>query len=137
MKLSLKDDPEEIAKWIEDRKRNYPTEANKLLKEQEYLRKLALGEINPSEKSKKKDKRKRDNEEGTSDSKKRSRTCVYFAKGKCKNGDECRYAHADKEDQPLKTHKKEIPAMKSLNVHKRMNLFRMVIGVYVTYIKLI
>lgn len=66
------DTPEEIAKWIEERKKNYPTEANVARKKEEAVK---AGE-----------KRKREQEE-------LGPICNYFARGRCTRGDACKYRH--------------------------------------------
>jgi hypothetical protein len=64
---------EEIAKWIEERKKNYPTEANVAKKKEEA-----------TEQKKKRKEAGLDDERGV---------CAQFRRGRCSRGNSCRFRH--------------------------------------------
>jgi hypothetical protein len=80
MNLSL-ESPEEIAKWIEERKKRYPTDENiKKKQEEAESQKKRKAEDAPIEKKK---------------------PCKYFRQGKCRRGDQCTFLHQQKSEQRL------------------------------------
>jgi hypothetical protein len=80
MNASL-ESPEEIAKWIEERKKRYPTDENiKKKQEEAELNKKRKAKTVPTEKKK---------------------SCKYFRQGKCRRGDECTFLHQEKSNQQL------------------------------------
>ncbi|KAJ3370076.1 hypothetical protein GGF31_004693 [Allomyces arbusculus] len=120
------DTPEALAKWIEDRKRRYPTDANIQKKKDEIAAKIARGELLPNGKRPPKPRPERlakrprtdadcpaadgDNdapdELGTHDGAtagggdaefapvhKSHRICIYWRRGHCRSGDNCRFRH--------------------------------------------
>ncbi|KNE70442.1 hypothetical protein AMAG_20117 [Allomyces macrogynus ATCC 38327] len=115
------DTPEALAKWIEDRKKRYPTDANIQKKKDEIAAKIARGELLPNGKRPPKPrperpvKRPRTNADGEDDAPdqlgtndgaaatdasegfapvhKSHRICVYWRRGHCRNGDNCRFRH--------------------------------------------
>ncbi|KNE71281.1 hypothetical protein AMAG_15521 [Allomyces macrogynus ATCC 38327] len=119
------DTPEALAKWIEDRKRRYPTDANIQKKKDEIAAKIARSELLPNGKRPPKPRPERPakrprtdddgpageggddgapDELGTHDGPagadaefapvhKSHRICVYWRRGHCRNGDNCRFRH--------------------------------------------
>jgi hypothetical protein len=83
------DTPEEIEKWIQERKAKYPTDANVEKKKSE---KRSNPDTNGTEsQSHKKKKQKKENEKVFDQDGKQ--VCKFHLKGKCKKGDECTYSH--------------------------------------------
>lgn len=81
--------PEEIAKWREERKKNYPTEANIAKKKEEQAAKLA-----EERKRKREEEEERRQREGPlSKSSSGPQICSYFARGRCNKGASCRFRH--------------------------------------------
>ncbi|KAJ3349069.1 hypothetical protein GGF32_005806 [Allomyces javanicus] len=120
------DTPEALAKWIEDRKKRYPTDANIQKKKDEIAAKIARGELLPNGKRPPKPRAERpakrlrtdadgpagegdndapdqlgtndgaaagDASEGFAPVHKSHRICVYWRRGHCRNGDNCRFRH--------------------------------------------
>ena len=85
--IKTEDSPEEIAQWIEDRKKSFPT--------RERVKAKKLEE--PVKKDHKNIKRGRGND------KKRARICSFFQRGKCSRGDECLYLHQKRALPPVKS----------------------------------
>lgn len=104
------DTEEDIAKWIEERKRNFPTRA----------RIVEKGE--PESK-----KRKAESSDSYSESEEEEeeikRPCKFYAKGKCKKGDACPFLHDESivQIQASSTPKPPPPV-----THARKNLYEMV-----------
>lgn len=74
--------PEEIAKYIEERKRKFPTRERiemKRKEEEEKRKEMINNDNNPENKSTKKRK-----------------PCIYFRKGNCRFGDNCSFQHIKK-----------------------------------------
>ncbi|TPX43428.1 hypothetical protein SeMB42_g04359 [Synchytrium endobioticum] len=77
--------PEEIAKWIEDRKKNWPSAANLARKQAETEAKAAAAAERKSQPSSTKPKHQKLQSNAP---------CKYFAKGKCFKGSNCPHLHA-------------------------------------------
>ena len=74
--------PEEIAQWIEDRRKMFPTRARV-----EEKRSAAT-------ETKDKRKLKSDRKRGSAgDRQNKAKTCAFFQRGKCSKGDDCLYLH--------------------------------------------
>ncbi|KAJ3123512.1 hypothetical protein HK098_001864 [Nowakowskiella sp. JEL0407] len=94
------DTPEDIAKWIEERKKRYPTDSNiqkkkeeaRLAKERRVKRKIEEDdEANDSDVD--------DSEDSDSESKSKTSFCKYYQQGNCRHGEDCTFKH---EIQPPK-----------------------------------
>ncbi|ODV96088.1 hypothetical protein PACTADRAFT_49501 [Pachysolen tannophilus NRRL Y-2460] len=108
--------PEDIQKWIEERKKNWPSKKRILEKEELKKQKIETQSISTSTSSKSielKGKRPGDNnneDDERNDIKKRKRICKYFARGNCRNQN-CQMSHDLKSAQmeqaqrPLKNNK--------------------------------
>ncbi|KAI9361639.1 WD40-repeat-containing domain protein [Zopfochytrium polystomum] len=82
-KAKKAEDPEEIARWIEQRKKNYPTDANIARKKVESEERERLGMTRSDAKT-----------DGDISGKKAGQAmCKYFLKGRCTNGANCRFSH--------------------------------------------
>lgn len=74
--------PEEIAKYIEERKKRFPTRERIEQKKKEEEEKKKL--MNDTDKI----------------STKKKKPCIYFKKGNCRFGDECSFQHIKKRQRP-------------------------------------
>ena len=83
--------PEEIEKWISERKRKYPTEKNIQLKKDS---KEVLKDLDAKKTCEKPKKSKKS-------------TCKFYANGTCKKGDQCKFAHTSPTDSLLENVFKE------------------------------
>lgn len=84
--------PEEIAKYIEERKAKYPTKENVQKRLEEEQKKRERGEIIEENGPFKKKKRSKG---------KTNRPCKYFKRGKCTKGDQCAFRHDEKGKKEL------------------------------------
>lgn len=97
------DTPEDIANWIKERKRNWPTATKVAEKIDEGDERRARGEIgvggsNRGGNSYVELKRKTREGEGEDEAARKKtgegkRPCKYFVAGRCRHGDKCRYSH--------------------------------------------
>ncbi|OLL26514.1 hypothetical protein NEOLI_001918 [Neolecta irregularis DAH-3] len=93
-KISL-DSPQEIALWIAERKKNWPTAANIARKEEERQRQI------PAKKRKLEKVAQSNNAE--SETERPIKACLRFQKGRCRFGKRCRYKHDNIEQANVST----------------------------------
>lgn len=106
--LRIMESPEEIAKWIEERKKRWPTEDNIKRRSETGQGSAAVGETADlldyfkKDKKSKSSNRKRKQTDGADgemgddsiqNKKAKTRICKYFLKGQCSKGDDCTFRH--------------------------------------------
>ncbi|KAI8812084.1 nuclear fragile X mental retardation-interacting protein 1-domain-containing protein [Cladochytrium replicatum] len=128
LRVSL-ESPEEIAQWIEERKRNYPTNENILKKKQkaDEAKKDGSGKSDAGSGRKRKNTSKKEQDNDGPSPKVRRRICRYFLQGTCKNGDSCRFSHD--ESVTSSEVKQTAAAPKRVeNGHKRKSLHHLLLA---------